>query len=159
MTNTRSELYEKHPDWIVQAPRREPVTGRGGTQLVLDLSNPDVQDYVFGVVDSLMTKYPGIDYIKWDANMGIQNHGSHYLEGNRQSHLYIAYHRGFEAVCRRIREKYPDLTLQACAQGGGRANYGVCLLRRVLGERQHRCLATHLYAVGDIVFLSGHGHG
>ena len=51
MTNTRSELYEKHPDWIVQAPGREPVTGRGGTQLVLDLSNPDVQDYVFGVVD------------------------------------------------------------------------------------------------------------
>ena len=125
MTNTRSELYEKHPDWIVQAPGREPVTGRGGTQLVLDLSNPDVQDYVFGVVDGLMTKYPGIDYIKWDANMGILNHGSHYLEGNRQSHLYIAYHRGFEAVCRRIREKYPDLTLQACAQGGGRANYGV----------------------------------
>lgn len=125
MTNTRSELYENHPDWIVQSPGRAPVTGRGGTQLVLDLSNPAVQDYVFGVVDSLMTEYPGIDYIKWDANMGIQNHGSHYLDGDRQSHLYIAYHRGFENVCRRIREKYPELTMQACAQGGGRANYGV----------------------------------
>lgn len=126
MTNTRSELYERHPEWIVKAPEREPVVGRGGTQLVLDLGNPEVQDFVFGVVDGLMTKYPDIAYIKWDANMGILNHGSNYLTKDNQSHLYIEFHRGFEKVCQRIRAKYPDLTIQACASGGGRANYG-CL--------------------------------
>ena len=124
-TNTRSELYEKHPEWIINAPGREPVTGRGGTQLMLDLGNPAVQDFVFGIVDGLMTRYPGIAYIKWDANMGIQSHGSAYLTGDNQSHLYIDYHRGFESVCRRIRAKYPDLVIQACASGGGRANWGV----------------------------------
>ena len=124
-TNTLSELYEKHPDWIINAPGREPVTGRGGTQLMLDLGNPAVQDFVFGIVDGLMTRYPGIAYIKWDANMGIQSHGSAYLTGDNQSHLYIDYHRGFESVCRRIRAKYPDLVIQACASGGGRANWGV----------------------------------
>ena len=125
MANTVSELYEAHPDWIVKAPKREPVLGRGGTQVVLDLSNPKVQDFVFSIVDNLMTKYPEIDYIKWDANMPIMNHGSQYLTMTDQSHLYIEYHRGFEKVCRRVRDKYPDLTIQACASGGGRANWGV----------------------------------
>ena len=125
MANTVSELYEAHPDWIVKAPKREPVLGRGGTQVVLDMSNPKVQDFVFSIVDNLMTKYPEIDYIKWDANMAIMNHGSQYLTMNDQSHLYIEYHRGFQKTCERIRAKYPDLTIQACASGGGRANWGV----------------------------------
>lgn len=125
MANTTSELYEKHPDWVIRNASRRLVQGRGGTQVVLDLSNPDVQDYVFSIVDNLMTEYPEIDYIKWDANMSIDAHGSQYLPRDRQSHLFIEYHRGFEKVCRRIREKYPDLTIQACASGGGRANWGV----------------------------------
>ena len=125
MTNSVSELYEAHPDWIIKAPKREAVKGRGGTQLILDMSNPKVQDFVFGVVDNLMTKYPEIDYIKWDANMPILNHGSQYLTMNDQSHLYIEYHRGLEKTCQRVRAKYPDLTIQACASGGGRANWGV----------------------------------
>ncbi len=123
MTNSKSELYEKHPDWVLNAPGRPLSEGRGGTQLVLDLSNPAVQDFAFGIVDELMTKYPGIDYIKWDANMPVQSHGSHYLKDQRK--LFIAYHRGFAAVCDRIRAKYPDVTIQACASGGGRANYGI----------------------------------
>ena len=125
MTNSVSELYEAHPDWIIKAPKRAPVQGRGGTQLILDMANPKVQDFVFSIVDNLMTKYPEIDYIKWDANMPILNHGSQYLTMNDQSHLYIEYHRGLQKACERIRAKYPDLTIQACASGGGRANWGV----------------------------------
>ncbi len=125
MANTVSELYEAHPEWIIKAPEREPVLGRGGTQVVLDLANPEVQDFVFKIVDDLMTENPEIDYIKWDANMPVTNHGSQYLPDDRQSHLYIEYHRGFAAVCDRVRAKYPDVTIQACASGGGRANWGV----------------------------------
>ena len=125
MTNTESELYEKHPDWVLKAPKRDVVTGRGGTQLVLDLANPEVRDFIVGMVDDLMRENPEIDYIKWDANMSIDNHGSQYLAPDRQSHLYIEYHRGFADVCKRIRAKYPELTIQACASGGGRANYGI----------------------------------
>ena len=125
MTNSVSELYEKHPDWIIKAPKRDAVLGRGGTQLVLDLSNPKVQDFVFGVVDNLLTKYPEIAYIKWDANMAIMNHGSQYLSMADQSHLYIAYHEGFAKVIDRIRAKYKDVVIQCCASGGGRANWGM----------------------------------
>ena len=94
MANTVSELYEQHPEYIIKASNREPVLGRGGTQVVLDLSNPKVQDIVFNIVDTLLTKYPRIDYIKWDANAPIMNHGSQYLTADRQSHLMIAFRRG-----------------------------------------------------------------
>ena len=125
MTNTTSELYEKHPDWVVKAPKRDAVLGRGGTQLVLDLSNPKVQDYAFSIGDNLLSKYPEIAYIKWDANMGIMNHGSQYLSMTDQSHLYIAYHQGLRKVVDRIRAKYKDVVIQCCASGGGRANWGM----------------------------------
>lgn len=125
MTNSVSELYEKHPEYIIKPANREPNPGRGGTQLVLDLGNPKVQDLVFEIVDTLMTRYPDLDYIKWDANAPVMNHGSQYLTRDDQSHLYIEYHRGLQKVCERIRAKYPDLTIQACASGGGRANYGI----------------------------------
>lgn len=127
MTNTLSELYEKHPEYVTKATNRDVnvSSGRGGTQVVLDLSNPKVQDLVFNIVDTLMTKYPEIDYIKWDANTPIMNHGSQYLSADDQSHLYIDYWKGFEKTLNRIRAKYPDLTIQACGSGGGRANYGV----------------------------------
>ena len=125
MTNTLSELYEQHPDWIVCHPNRKPQTGRGGTQLVLDMSNPKVQDFVFQVVDNLMKENPDLYYFKWDANMDIVNFGSHYLTSDKQSHLYVDYQLGLLNTLRRIRAKYPDLVMQDCASGGGRVNYGL----------------------------------
>ena len=125
MTNTVSELYEQHPDWVLQRPGRDLRLGRGGTQLVLDLTNPKVQDFVFSVVDDLMTQYPEIAYIKWDANASIENYGSNYLPRQKQSNIYVDYHRGLINVLKRVRAKYPDLVIQDCASGGGRANYGL----------------------------------
>lgn len=77
------------------------------------------------MADNLLTKYPDIAYIKWDANMAIMNHGSQYLSTADQSHLYIAYHQGFAKVIDRIRAKYKDVVIQCCASGGGRANWGM----------------------------------
>ena len=125
MSNTKSELFEKHPEWILQCKNRPLSTGRGGTQIVLDLTNPEVQDFVFSVIDNLMTHYPEIAYMKWDANSCMLDYGSPYLPKEKQSHLYIEYHRGLNKVLERIRAKYPQLILQACAGGGGRINYGI----------------------------------
>lgn len=125
MSNTTSELYEQHPDWVLQTKGRELKLGRGGTQVVLDMTNPKVQDFVFKIVDDLMTQYPEISYIKWDANASIQNYGSLYLPKSKQNNIYIDYHRGLINTLKRIREKYPDLVIQDCASGGGRANYGL----------------------------------
>ena len=133
-TNTLSELYEKHPDWVLQERGRELKLGRGGTQLVLDMTNPKVQDFVFNIVDDLLTKHPEISYIKWDANASIQNCGSPYLDQIAKrsnsaygltSNLYVDYHLGLVKTLERIRAKYPNVVIQNCASGGGRANYGL----------------------------------
>ncbi|MBQ7511608.1 MAG: alpha-galactosidase [Prevotella sp.] len=123
--NTKSELFEKHPDWALQTKGRELKLGRGGTQLVLDMTNPQVQDFAFKIVDDLLTNYPEIAYIKWDANASVQNVGSLYLPMAKQSNLYVDYHLGLLKVLQRIRQKYPNVVMQDCASGGGRANYGL----------------------------------
>lgn len=123
--NSKSELFEKHPDWVLQAKNRPLQYGRGGTQLLLDVCNPKVQDFIFNLVDTLLTKYPEIAYIKWDANVDLKNYGSKWLPKDEQSHLYIKYHEGLVKVLQRIRQKFPDVVIQACGGGGGRANYGI----------------------------------
>lgn len=120
MVNPKSELYEKHKDWVIHLPNRDEYYFRN--QMVLDLSNPSVQDHVFGVVDQLMTKYPGIAFFKWDCNSPITNIYSPYLK-DKQSHLYIDYVRGLYKVLDRIKAKYPTLPMMLCAGGGGRSDY------------------------------------
>ena len=122
MVNLKSELAERHPDWIVRPPKREaPETRR---QWLLDLSNPAVQDFVFETFDNTMKLSDKIDYIKWDANRNANNVGSAYLPADEQSHFWIDYAQGFYKVMERIRAKYPDVLIQACASGGGRVEYG-----------------------------------
>ncbi len=122
MVNPKSELYEKHPDWVITAPNRPLDLSRN--QLVLDLTNPKVQDHVFGVVDNLLTKNPGIAYLKWDCNRYITNAGSSNFAPERQSHLWIKYVEGLFTVLKKVRQKYPDVYIMACAGGGGRIDYG-----------------------------------
>ncbi|MEJ2880008.1 alpha-galactosidase [Pedobacter sp. GR22-6] len=119
MVNPKSNLYEKHPDWVIKQPKREEYYFRN--QLVLDLSNPKVQDFVFGVVNDLFTKDPELAYIKWDCNAVIYNAYSATL-GN-QNHFYIEYMRGLYKVLERIRTKYPTVPMMLCSGGGGRVDY------------------------------------
>jgi alpha-galactosidase len=120
MVNPKSELYEKHPEWVIREPSRPEHLYRN--QLVLDLSNPKVQDFVFGVLDNILTKNPGVAFFKWDCNAVIYNAHSAYLKTN-QSHLYVDYVRGLYKVLERFRAKYPDLPMMLCSGGGGRVDY------------------------------------
>ena len=119
MVNPKSELYEKHPEWVIRQPGREEHLYRN--QLVLDLSNPQVQDFVFNVLDNIMTKNPEVAFFKWDCNAVIYNAHSSYLKN--QSHIYVDYVQGLYKVLERFRAKYPKLPMMLCSGGGGRVDY------------------------------------
>jgi alpha-galactosidase len=121
MVNPKSELYEKHPDWAISAAHRDLDLSRN--QLILDLSNPKVQDHVFGVVDNLLIQNPDIAYLKWDCNRYITNAGSSYLPDNQQTHLWVKYVEGLLTVLKKVRTKYPDVHMMLCSGGGGRIDF------------------------------------
>jgi len=120
MVNPKSELYTQHPDWVVKQADREEYYFRN--QLVLDLTNPAVQDFVFHVVDSLFIRDPQLAYIKWDCNAVIYNAYSAYLKHD-QSQFYVDYVQGLYSVLKRVREKYPTVPMMLCSGGGGRVDY------------------------------------
>lgn len=120
MVNPKSEFYEKHPDWVIKQPNRDTYYYRN--QLVLDLSNPKVQDYVFGVVDNILTENPDVAYFKWDCNSPITNIYSPYAKDN-QGQLYVNHVRGIYNVLKRIKDKYPNVPMMLCSGGGARCDY------------------------------------
>ena len=66
MVNPDSDMFRAHPDWVLKpTANRLPMQGR--TQQVVDLTNPDAYDYIYGAMDKLVSEL-GIDYIKWDHN-------------------------------------------------------------------------------------------
>ncbi|MEO5892295.1 MAG: alpha-galactosidase, partial [Ferruginibacter sp.] len=123
MVNPKSELYEKHKDWVLRERERPEMYFRN--QLVLDLANPEVQQFVFGIIDSLLIKNPSLAFLKWDCNAVVYNAHSSYLENNHlpQGHLYVDYVNGLYSVLKKLRAKYPTLPMMLCSGGGGRVDY------------------------------------
>lgn len=122
MVNPQSELAQVHPEWIVKSGKRDKIEMRN--QWVLDLSNPEVQDFIVTTFDNVLKQSPDISYVKWDANRYISDFGSEYLPEDKQSHFWIAYIKGLYSVYDRIREMYPDVTIQLCSSGGARLDMG-----------------------------------
>lgn len=124
MANTTSELVDAHPDWVLREMTRPLRQGRGGTQVVLDMTNPALRDNIYGQMDAMITSIPGLAYIKWDANADVMNAGSTYLAADRQPNLWFDYTAGLYDLLGRLHAKYPDIIMKACSSGGGHMDYG-----------------------------------
>ncbi|GIH04731.1 alpha-galactosidase [Rhizocola hellebori] len=111
MVNPDSELFRAHPDWVLADPGRLPALHRN--QLVLDLSLPEVHDYLLARLDALVTEYR-IDFIKWDHNRDLVEAP----QVHRQTHA--AYHL-FDA----LRARHPGLEIESCSSGGARIDLGI----------------------------------
>ena len=119
--NPDSDLYRRHPEWVIQIPGREPSLGRN--QLTLDLTRADVRDYIVHSVDKIL-RSANISYVKWDYNRHISDaFGSTLANQGEFLHRYIL---GLYEVLRRIFwEKHPHVLLESCSSGGNRFDLGM----------------------------------
>ena len=109
--NPDSDLYRAHPDWAL-TDAFAPILGRH--QLLLDLTRPEVRDYIVqsvgGVLDSAE-----ISYVKWDMNR-------HSVALGSKAHDYIL---GLYEVLTRIFGPRPHILLESCSSGGNRFDLGM----------------------------------
>ena len=121
MVNPASEIYQRHPDWVIGQPHREPQLQRN--QLILDLTRPEAHEYVWQVINKTLQPNPDISYVKWDCNRFVTQPGSFYLRPEEQSHLLIDYNWALYEVMARFATNYPNVTAMLCSGGGGRVDY------------------------------------
>ncbi|HXU75260.1 MAG TPA: alpha-galactosidase, partial [Methylomirabilota bacterium] len=121
MVNPKSELFDRHPDWVIAQPKRELELQRN--QMVLDLTRPQVQQFEWKVIQDTLS-VPGISYAKWDCNRYLTQPGSTGLAPDRQSHLWIDYVHQLYALMDRTVKTFPKTELMLCSGGGGRVDYG-----------------------------------
>ena len=119
MVNPDSDLYRKHQDWTLTTEGYEPILGRH--QLVLDLGRAEVRDFLFDAIDALLNEY-AISYLKWDMNRDVVQGSRH---GRAGVHGHVA---GLYELLDRLRTAHPNIEIESCASGGGRADLGI--LRR-----------------------------
>jgi alpha-galactosidase len=122
MVSRKSDLFKKHPDWIIQVPNRVPQQVRN--QYVLDLSRIEVQDFLIETIDSLLSKN-NISYLKWDMNRNLTDIGSQGLPKDRQKEVGHRYILGLYRVLDTIVSKHSEVLIESCAGGGGRFDPGM----------------------------------
>lgn len=122
MISKESDLYREHPDWVIRSSLYEPTLSRH--QLVLDLSNPAVCEYLIDAVNKVLA--PGnISYVKWDMNRHLTDLGSAYLDRKNQNELSHRYVLGLYRVMETLTERFPQVLFESCSSGGGRFDAGM----------------------------------
>ena len=122
MVNPDSDLYRKHPDWVLNFPGRPRSEGRN--QLVLNLARPEVREYVFGFLDKLLSDND-IAFLKWDYNRNWSEPGWDQLPAAEQKRVYVDFTRNLYGILAELRLKHPKVEFESCSGGGGRVDLGI----------------------------------
>ena len=121
MVNPDSDLYRAHPDWVIHFPNRPRIESRN--QLILNLARVDVREYLFNVLDRLLSEN-NIRFIKWDMNRNVSEPGWPDAPGDPRE-IWVRYVEGLYELWGRLRDRHPQVVWQSCSGGGGRADLGI----------------------------------
>lgn len=122
MVNPDSNLYRAHPDWVLHFPDTPRSEARN--QLVLNMSRPDVKEYVFSQLDKLVSEND-IAFLKWDLNRGFGEPGWPDAPDGDQRRIWVQHVRNVYEIIDRLRARHPALEIESCASGGGRVDLGI----------------------------------
>ncbi|MDX1417272.1 MAG: alpha-galactosidase [Candidatus Promineifilaceae bacterium] len=117
MVNPDSELYRRHPDWVLHFPGRPRTEARH--QLILDFGRSEVVEYIYDVLNTLIARYY-VAFLKWDMNRYTAEAGS--VAGRE---IWYKHTAGVYHIMDRLRRTHPALTIQTCSGGGGRVDLGI----------------------------------
>lgn len=120
--NKDSELYRKHPDWIICTPGRSTSAARN--QYVLDFSRKEVVDYIFSMMDDVLSNAK-VSYVKWDMNRYITECYSLGVDEKNQGKVFHQYILGVYDLYTRLIEKFPHILFESCSSGGARFDPGM----------------------------------
>ena len=122
MISVDSDLYQKHPEYLMHVPNRKPSPSRN--QYLLDLGRKEVRDNIFAQMEHILDSQK-IDYIKWDMNRHLSDIYEADLPANRQGEAYHRYVLGLYDLLERLVDKYPNILIEGCSGGGGRFDAGM----------------------------------
>ena len=122
MGSRNSERYRAHPEWAMEIPGKKHSEGRN--QMVLDLSNTDVQDYLIKAMSDVFSS-ADISYVKWDMNRNFSDIFSKAIPSDRQGEVSHRYMLGLYRVMRELTGKFPEILFEGCASGGNRFDLGI----------------------------------
>ena len=122
MVNKDSDLYRRHPDWLISAPGRFESHARH--QHVLDFSRKEVVDYIYEMI-SVIIRESSISYIKWDMNRYMTEPYSRTADPDRQGETMHRYMLGVYDLYTRLTTEFPEILFESCASGGARFDPGM----------------------------------
>lgn len=122
MVSEDSDLYRAHPDYVLHTERHPYSYDR--SQLVLDLSRPEVCRYVLDSMVNVLNS-ARIDYVKWDMNRHLTEVGSSSLPAGRQGEVFHRYVLGLYWILEKLTGQFPDILFESCSSGGGRFDAGM----------------------------------
>ena len=120
MVNPDSDLYREHPEWAITTDIYKPSEGRN--QLVLDLTNPEVVDFIINTMTDVFSS-GNIEYIKWDNNRHMSDVFSR-RKNARSGEFFHRYMMGLYEIWGALTEKFPNILFEACSSGGNRFDLG-----------------------------------
>lgn len=120
MISEDSDLFRAHPEYAMAIPGREPIRRRH--QLMLDLVNPEVQDYVIKEISDVIERC-GAYYVKWDCNRFMSDMYSPTLENPGE--YFHRYELGLYRIIKEITQRFPEVLFESCSSGGNRFDLGM----------------------------------
>ena len=119
--NPDSALYRAHPDWIYRFKDQEPFQARN--QYTLNISKPEVKEFIIEFMTSLLESNKNITFIKWDMNKILTD----VSQGNttEDKELWFKHIQALYEIWKLLTDKFPHVEFEACAGGGSRVDLGI----------------------------------